>query len=73
MEEIDWNMASNSQMKEELQRLKDEFNKKQDEMKNLVAQMDVLHIELDNISKNYVEITKILNKREGKGSNVVDK
>ena len=66
MKETNWNMASNAQLKEELERLDKLFNAKQKEMEKIVSEIDVLHNDMNNISKSYVEIKHILNKREGK-------
>lgn len=66
MDEHNWNMASNSQLKEELNRLDNEFNARQTEMEEVVSKIDVLHEEMNNLSKSYIEIKKILDKREGK-------
>ena len=66
MKETNWNMASNAQLKEELERLEKLFNAKQKEMEKIVSEIDVLHNDMNNLSKSYVEIKHILNKREGK-------
>ena len=66
MNETNWNMASNTQLKEELERLENLFNKKQKEMGQMVLEIDILHNDMNNLSKSYVEIKDILNKREGK-------
>ena len=66
MNETNWNMASNTQLKEELERLENLFNKKQKEMEQMVLEIDILHNDINNLSKSYVEIKDILNKREGK-------
>lgn len=66
MKETNWNMASNAQLKEELERLEKLFNAKQKEMEKIVSEIDVLHNDMNNLSKSYVEIKDILNKREGK-------
>ncbi len=66
MNETNWNMASNTQLKEELERLENLFNKKQKEMEQMVLEIDILHNDMNNLSKSYVEIKDILNKREGK-------
>jgi len=66
MKETNWNMASNAQLKEELERLEKLFNTKQKEMEKIVSEIDVLHNDMNNLSKSYVEIKDILNKREGK-------
>ena len=66
MNETNWNMASNAQLKEELERLENLFNKKQKEMEQIVLEIDILHNDMNNLSKSYVEIKDILNKREGK-------
>jgi predicted nucleic acid-binding Zn-ribbon protein len=66
MEEMDWNMASNVQIKEKLEALKKDFDKKQKKMKKIVDSMDELHNQMFELSKNYTELKSILNKREGK-------
>ena len=66
MNETNWNMASNAQLKKELERLDKLFNEKQKEMEKIVSEIDVLHNDMNNLSKSYVEIQHILNKREGK-------
>ena len=66
MKETNWNMASNAQLKEELERLDKLFNAKQKEMEKIVSEIDVLHNDMNNLSKSYVEIKDILNKRQGK-------
>ena len=66
MKETNWNMASNAQLKEELERLDKLFNAKQKEMEKIVSEIDVLHNDMNNLSKSYVEIKDILKKTEGK-------
>ena len=66
MNESNWNMVSNSQLKEELTRLETEFQLKQDEMGKIVLKIDELHNSMNELSKTYVEIKNILDKREGK-------
>ena len=66
MNESNWNMVSNTQLKEELTRLETEFKLKQDEMRKIVLKIDELHNSMNELSKTYVEIKDILNKREGK-------
>ena len=66
MNESNWNMVSNSQLKEELTRLETEFKLKQDEMGKIVLKIDELHNSMNELSKTYVEIQDILDKREGK-------
>ena len=66
MKETNWNMASNDQLKKELERLEKLFNAKQKEMEKIVSEIDVLHNDMNHLSKSYVEIKDILNKREGK-------
>ncbi len=66
MNESNWNMVSNSQLKEELTRLETEFKLKQDEMGKIVLKIDELHNSMNELSKTYVEIKDILDKREGK-------
>ena len=66
MNESNWNMVSNTQLKEELTRLETEFKLKQNEMEKIVSEIDVLHNSMNELSKTYVEIKDILDKREGK-------
>ena len=66
MNESNWNMVSNRQLKEELTRLETEFKLKQDEMGKIVLKIDELHNSMNELSKTYVEIKDILDKREGK-------
>ena len=66
MKETNWNIASNTQLKEELTRLETEFKLKQSEMEKIVSEIDVLHNSMNELSKTYVEIKDILDKREGK-------
>ena len=66
MKETNWNIASNTQLKEELTRLETEFKLKQNEMEKIVSERDVLHNSMNELSKTYVEIKDILDKREGK-------
>ena len=66
MNESNWNIVSNSQLKEELTRLETEFKLKQDEMGKIVLKIDELHNSMNELSKTYVEIQDILDKREGK-------
>ena len=66
MKETNWNIASNTQLKEELTRLEPEFKLKQNEMEQIVKEIDVLHKSMNELSNTYVEIKDILDKREGK-------
>ena len=66
MKESNWNIVTNSQLKEELTRLETEFKLKQDEMGKIVLKIDELHNSMNELSKTYVEIKDILDKREGK-------
>lgn len=66
MEEIDWKLASNTQLKEELERLENGFSAAQEEMRGLVDKIDELNAKMTEMSKSYIEIKEILNKREGK-------
>jgi chromosome condensin MukBEF ATPase and DNA-binding subunit MukB len=65
-ENFNWNLASNSQLKEECERLEKEFIIKQKELGNFVSKIDEYNEVLVNLSKQYREIKEILNKREGK-------
>ena len=66
MEETNWNLASNSQLKEECERLEKIFKEKQDNIKEFVGKIDSINSKLVELSKKYLEIKDILNKREGK-------
>lgn len=59
MDDINWNLASNTQLKEECDRLEKEFKEKQKLMENT-------HKQMVELSKQYVEVKKILDKRQGK-------
>ena len=65
-EKFNWNLASNSQLKEECGRLEKEFSTLQTELKEYVNKIDSLNTNLVDMSKKYREIKEILNKREGK-------
>ena len=65
-ENFNWNLASNSQLKEECKHLEIEFSEKQEELAIAVNKIDELNETLINLSKKYREIKEILNKREGK-------
>lgn len=65
-EEINWKLASNSQLKEECERLEKEFAEKQEILKETVNKIDELNTSLTQLSKQYVEITDIIKKRGGK-------
>ena len=65
-ENFNWNLASNSQLKEECGRLEKEFSTLQTELKEYVNKIDSLNANLVDMSKKYREIKEILNKREGK-------
>lgn len=66
MEEINWNLASNSQLKEESERLTKNFEEKKQQVGNLISQLETLDEEMNELSKQYMSIKKIINKREGK-------
>ena len=66
MEEINWNLASNSQLKEESERLTKNFEEKKQQVGNLISQLETLDKEMNELSKQYMSIKKIINKREGK-------
>lgn len=66
MEEFDWKLASNTQLKEELGRLEKTFNESQEEMKKIIEKIDELNNKMTTSSQSYIEIKKILNKREGR-------
>lgn len=66
MDEKNWNLASNSQIKEELENLESEFKEKQTTMKTLVEEINSLDESMRGLSEKYLKIREILNKREGK-------
>lgn len=63
---INWNLASNTQLKEECERLERDFETRQTELKDLVEKIDTLNNLLVEMSKSYNNVKNILNKREGK-------
>ena len=65
-ENFNWQLASNSQLKEECERLEKEFKEKQDEMREMVKKFDEISETMTKLSKEYVKIKEILDKREGK-------
>ena len=65
-EDFNWQLASNSQLKEECERLEKEFNEGQEKLKEVVNAVDLINESLIELSKRYREIKEILNKREGK-------
>ena len=65
-EDFNWQLASNSQLKEECERLEKEFNEGQEKLKEVVNAVDLINESLIDLSKRYREIKEILNKREGK-------
>ena len=62
---INWQLASNSQLKEECERLEKEFNETQEELKTYVSKIEEFNGTLTKLSKQYVDLKNILNKREG--------
>lgn len=63
---MDWNIASNSELKEECKRLENDFLEKQQEIKKCVERVEELNKEMNELSATYIEVKNILNKREGK-------
>lgn len=61
-----WNLMSNSQLKEKLEKLQKDFSEKQNNLKDCINKIDELNDELKKLSKEYNEIKTIVNKREGK-------
>lgn len=66
MEETNWNMASNTQLKEECERLENEYKDKQQIMEETCKKAEALHKEMVELSQHYVEVKNILDKRQGK-------
>ena len=67
---LNWKLASNSQLKEECSRLEKEFEAKQNELRKIVNTVDELNNSLVEMSRQYREIKEILNKREGKNESI---
>ena len=65
-EEFNWKLASNAQLKEECERLENDFTEKQRELGELVSRIDELNNTLVDMSKKYNDIKSILEVREGK-------
>ena len=65
-EEKNWNMASNSQLKEECERLEKDFSEKQELLREGMEKIEELNNYLIELSREYNEVKKILNKREGR-------
>lgn len=65
-ENFNWNLASNAQLREEIDALSDEFETKQGELKELVNKIDDINNQLIKMSEKYNYIKGILTKREGK-------
>lgn len=59
MEETNWNIASNTQLEEEINRLVNVYEEK----KNVMLE---IHNEMVELSNKYNELSEILNKRKGK-------
>ena len=65
---INWNMATNSQLRQECKSLEDEFGTLQDTLRQIVERIDEINGRLNELSYEYITIKEILDKREGKGS-----
>jgi len=65
-ENFNWNLASNAQLKEECERLEKEFAQNQEELGKIVSKIDEYNVVLTDLSKQYIQVKEILNKREGK-------
>jgi len=64
--DFNWKLASNSQLKEECERLEKEFVEKQQEMRQHAEIIDALNETMIELSKQYVVVKDILDKRQGK-------
>ena len=64
---INWNMATNSQLRQECKSLEDEFGTLQDTLRQIVERIDEINGRLNELSYEYITIKEILDKREGKG------
>ena len=64
----DWKIASNTELKDECERLETIFADKQKEMKECVEKIEELNKYMTELSTKYNEVRTILNKREGKTS-----
>lgn len=65
-EEINWQLASNSQLEQECKRLQQEFDGKKESMKEAIDVIESLNEEIHTLSTKYNELKKILDKRQGK-------
>lgn len=64
---INWNMATNLQLRQECKSLEDEFGTLQDTLRQIVERIDEINGRLNELSYEYITIKEILDKREGKG------
>lgn len=65
-ENINWNLSSNTELKEKIESLEKEFAEKQAELKTIVQRVEELNNSMVELSKEYNKIVEILNKREGR-------
>ena len=65
-ENINWNLSSNTELKEKIESLEKEFAEKQAELNTIVQRVEELNNSMVELSKEYNKIVEILNKREGR-------
>lgn len=65
-ENINWNLSSNTELKEKIESLEKEFAEKQAELKTIVQRVEELNNSMIELSKEYNKVVEILNKREGR-------
>lgn len=65
-ENINWNLSSNTELKEKIESLEKEFAEKQAELKTIVQRVEELNNSMVELSKEYNKVVEILNKREGR-------
>lgn len=65
-ENLNLNIISNKELGDIKNTLEGDYKNKQIEMKALCEQVEKLHKEMVDISKRFVEVKEVINKRQGK-------
>ena len=65
-ENLNLNIISNKELGDIKNTLEGDYKNKQIEMKALCKQVEKLHKEMVDISKRFVEVKEVINKRQGK-------
>lgn len=65
-ENFDLNIISNKELDDMKNTLEGDYQNKQIEMKALCEQVEKLHKEMVDISKQFVAVKEVINKRQGK-------